>query len=320
MRTRFLYTQSTPRPGYGSHSVASAKQASVLFDEILFERRFGVSEEVPWEEVSRRYGIAESVVAEARRNHPGTETGSFIRWVDAEEKAALEARGARLSEDSNTSEFFGDDPEAPPTGHGSFNGLPAMLEARGFEWVRSVIVAPSKLPQIPRLPGDGSWRRAARAVAQVHKASLYGGHGAQQPLGVTALALFVPDLARLPWEAIADFRAHPGSHEARHRLRDFDAKAQLQPLEAGEIRDFERHVGQEITRGLLAAWSETRPKMGPDVAKEAAKAAIGFIPLAGPALSTGTSIGQTALHLRAHDRSWLSALWNLATSAEAQNT
>jgi hypothetical protein len=318
MSTRFIYTQVTRRLESGPHSIASVKQASVLFDEVLFERRFGVNEDVPWDEVSGRYNIPEETVTKYRAEHPRDEFGRFIRWVDAEEKAALEARGVSLIEDANTSEFFGDEPEAPPLGHGAFNNLPLILRAKGCDWIQDVVVAPDKLPQIPRISGDGSWRREARAIAEVHRATLYGGFGAKGPLGSPALALLVPDLVHLPWEAIAEFRAHPGSHEARHRLRDFDAKAQAQELEVGEIGQFEQRVGAEITGSLLAAWVDTRPRLGRDVAKEAAKTGIGFIPLVGPAVSAGVSIAESTLRRREHDRSWLSALWNLIGRADAE--
>lgn len=317
--TRFLYAQATHRSGYGSHSIVSVKQASVLFDEVIFERRFSVIDDVPWDEVADRYDIPESAIAEERAQHPEwgqRELGRFMRNVDAEEKAALEAAGVLLSEDASTSEFFGDDPEAPPLGHGAFNNILQILAEKGCDWVRDVIVAPRKLPQIPAMPGDGSWRREARAVAEVHGAVLYGGLGAREPLGGSALAILVPNLGELPWQAIAEFRAHPGSVEARHRLRDFDGRAQRETLELQDIQRFEQHVGEEITRSLLAAWAETRPRMGAAVANEAVKTGIGFIPLAGPALSATSSIVETAWKQRGHDRSWLSALWNLITSSD----
>jgi hypothetical protein len=131
--------------------------------------------------------------------------------------------------------------------------------------------------------------------------------------------LLVPDLVDLQWEAIAEFRAHPGTHEARHRLRDFDAKAQVRELETGEIEEFQQRVGAEITASLLAAWADTRPRLGRDVAKEAAKTGIGFIQLAGPAISAGASIAESTLKRHEHDRSWVSALWNLVGRADAES-
>jgi hypothetical protein len=312
-----MYTQDTALLGNGSRSVASAKQASVLFGEVLFETRWGVAEDLPWDEAHERYAWSKASVARARRKEPISEVAHLIRWVDADEKIALEARGVRLIGDASTSEFFVDDPEAPPSGHGFFNGLPHLLQRKGCDWVREVVVNPSTLPDRTGGPDEVAWLGRTRAIAQAHEAALYGGEGDRSPLGAPVLALFVPNLVAVPWEAIAEFRAHPGSREARHRLLDIDARAQLGQVTGDDIADFEHHVGREITRCLLGAWADTRPKMGRNVAKEAVTTGVGFIPLAGSAIAAAASISESAMNLRHHDRSWLSALWNLANSADS---
>jgi hypothetical protein len=51
--------------------------------------------------------------------------------------------------------------------------------------------------------------------------------------GAEALAITVPNVGSLPWEAIAEFREHPGSQEARARLRQFDARGAAGERERG---------------------------------------------------------------------------------------
>lgn len=160
MNTRFIYTQVTRRL-QSAHSVASVKQASVLFDEVLFERRFSVVEEVPWNDVASRYGIPEVAVARLREERFGgsPEYGEFLRDVDEDEKTALEKRGVRLVQDANTSEFFDDDPEAPPKGHGAFNA-PFDSPSEGLRMDTGRNRRPSEAAADPASPWG--WKLAAR--------------------------------------------------------------------------------------------------------------------------------------------------------------
>lgn len=270
------------------HSAGSAKQASVLFDEIAFERRFLVLEGPPERRVAR--------------------------LVSVDEAKRMEASGADIAEWAETSDLFDDDPEAPGSGHGSWNGLHEALEQLGCEWSREVFYDPAVVDATPALPGEERSHRELRAIAIAYQTAIYQPSSTQHLLGGTALAIVVPDIHRLPWQAIAGFREHPGSHEARHRLRDFDAEARRGSVDVEDLQAFERSVAHEVTRALLSAWAETRPRAGLGVAKEAVKTGIGFVPLVGAAISATASLAEIATDVRAHDRTWLSALWNLASS------
>jgi hypothetical protein len=87
-----------------------------------------------------------------------------------------------------------------------------------------------------------------------------------------------------------------------------------QRVDVEDLQAFERSVAREVTQALLSAWAETRPRAGLGVAKEAVKTGIGFVPLVGAAISATASVAEIATDVRAHDRTWLSALWNLASS------
>lgn len=78
---------------------------------------------------------------------------------------------------------------------------------------------------------------------------------------------------------------------------------------------FEREVGHVITKSLLAVWSETRPKIGVDLAREATLAGIGLIPIVGAPLSFSSALTLSADESRRRARSWISALWDLANAS-----
>jgi hypothetical protein len=287
---RFLYSQvrlANGPPG-GFHSIASAKQASVLFDEVLFEQRF--------------FGLDLLLKGQGLQLHE----------LSPDEIDNTHRR--RLAEWSETSDFFIDDPQAPPMGHGTYNELHRILPELGCDWVRAVVGRPDSPPKVRQHPDEHSVRHELRAVAAAHGATVFGGVGRPLPLGGRALGILVPDIQLLPWEAIAEFREHAGSREARHRLRDFDSHAQDGHVDIHDEQRFEQQIANEITRALMAAWSETRPKLAPDLAKEAMRVGIGLIPLAGPPLSTASSIAESAYEIRRNDRSWIAAMWDLVNS------
>jgi hypothetical protein len=63
--------------------------------------------------------------------------------------------------------------------------------------------------------------------------------------GEEALRILVPNLGRLRWEAVAEFREHPRCQEARARLREFEERAAASEPE--DAAAFSRGVAQEVT-------------------------------------------------------------------------
>lgn len=260
----------------------------MLFAEIVFERRLVVVE------------------------------GRGVRDVSQSEADELITQGEILAEE-DTNGFFADLNLLPRVQTGPvapFGGLPDLIQSLSGDWVRVTVADPGVFtPPADIDPDELLWPYALRASADHYNAVTYGCSG-DEVLGAAALSIVVPDLTHLPWGAIAEFRDHPGSHEARHRLRDFDANARLGEFDICDRQRFDRLVAHEITRSLMAAWRETRPKIKIELPKEAALTGIGFVPLVGPALSLGASLGDTQLHAQRHARSWISALWNLLDTAQ----
>ena len=91
----------------------------------------------------------------------------------------------------------------------------------------------------------------------------------QMASGEAALRIVVPHVALLPWETIAAFRDHPGSQEARARLREIEERAATEGLE--DALTFQRRVSQEVTNDLFAVIHDLEGSVGVDVARHAAE-------------------------------------------------
>lgn len=124
--------------------------------------------------------------------------------------------------------------------------------------------------------------------------------------GSESLRLFARNLGALPWEAVVGFREHPGSQEARSKLREFEERAATE--EPQDAYDFLARVSQETTDALLAAWEDLRPSLPEDLAREAVATGVSFVPIVGPFLGPGVSAGHSAYEALKDRRSWLAAL------------
>lgn len=124
--------------------------------------------------------------------------------------------------------------------------------------------------------------------------------------GTEALGLFLPNVGALPWEAVVEWREHPGSQEARTKLREFEERAAW--AEPEEARDFLRQVDREVVDGLLAAHKELLPKWSEEVPKEAVKTFIALIPAVGPFIEKGTTAAEIVGEAVANRRSWVAAM------------
>lgn len=124
--------------------------------------------------------------------------------------------------------------------------------------------------------------------------------------GSESLRLFTRNLGALPWEAILEFREHPGSQEARLKLREFEERATSEGPQ--DAYAFFVRVSQEVTDALLAAWENLRPSLPEDLAQEVAATGVSFIPVVGPLLGPGLSLNQSIYEAFKDRRSWLAAL------------
>jgi hypothetical protein len=66
---------------------------------------------------------------------------------------------------------------------------------------------------------------AAFSVTSLFEPLVVGLGAEPDAAGATALGLLIPSVGGLPWEAIAEYRAHPGSEDARGRLREYEQRA-----------------------------------------------------------------------------------------------
>lgn len=130
--------------------------------------------------------------------------------------------------------------------------------------------------------------------------------------GTEPLRILVPNLGNLPWEVIVEFREHHGSQEARTKLKELEERVAQEELQGN--CDFLLRVSQETTNALLAAWEDLRPSLPEELVREVAATGISLIPLAGPFLGPGASIGQAIYETLKDRRSWLAALMVLRRS------
>jgi hypothetical protein len=131
----------------------------------------------------------------------------------------------------------------------------------------------------------------------------------EDPSGITALGFMIPNVSQLPWEAIAEFRDHPGSCEARVRLREIEAHVLSE--DPADAAAFQKRVAAEITGLLFGAISELSGGIGLALAREAINNALFFIPYAGNIASLAETVGE-AIHER---RTWHAALIKLRSAA-----
>jgi hypothetical protein len=131
--------------------------------------------------------------------------------------------------------------------------------------------------------------------------------------GSEALDLLVPNVGALSWEAVVEWREHPGSQEARAKLREFEERAaQAEPEEAER---FLKQVSREVINGYEAAYRELLPSLPEELQKEMAKTFISFIPAVGPFIEKGTAFAEIIAEAVANRRSWVAAMmWLRARS------
>jgi hypothetical protein len=127
--------------------------------------------------------------------------------------------------------------------------------------------------------------------------------------GDQALSIVVPNIGRLPWEAVGEFREHPGSGEAREMLRTFETIAAQQEPE--DAYAWLKSVSQQVTDAYASALAATTKSLPEELAKEALLTGVAFIPAVGPVVEKTAAVSQTLLEVMRERKSWSAALWQL---------
>ena len=127
--------------------------------------------------------------------------------------------------------------------------------------------------------------------------------------GSEALSVLVPDLTKVPWEAVIEYREHAGSSEARDRLREFERLAQEEEPE--DAYDFLRKVSQEVNKAYRAAVVDLAPSFTEELAKEILLTAVSTVSVIGPPVEKMASLISEARAARAFNRSWIAALMKM---------
>jgi hypothetical protein len=133
--------------------------------------------------------------------------------------------------------------------------------------------------------------------------------------GFSALRFEVPNIAALPWEQIAEIRAHPALVEFRQRLFEAESLARLRLPEASEI-EVQVEVGRILHAGLV---EEVRVRMAPSGWKLAGGVSVqvagGLVPLLG-LVQTAYSAGKEVADSVREGKTWLAVLMRLSCSVE----
>jgi hypothetical protein len=137
--------------------------------------------------------------------------------------------------------------------------------------------------------------------------------GAETDLaGNEALGIIVGNVGALPWEAVFEFREHHGCVEARDRLREFEHLAvESEPRDA---YDFLRKVSQEVNRGFRAAVEDLAPKLPEEIGKQVLLLGVSMASVIGAPIAVLAEGASNISASRAFSRSWVSAVMTLTSS------
>jgi hypothetical protein len=124
------------------------------------------------------------------------------------------------------------------------------------------------------------------------------------PVFGAALEFLVPNVDTLSWEVIAQFREHPGSREARERLRAWESQTNADPDDVAR----QIALAKTIIGDLLAVVRDMRPRPGLNLTKDGVLTATSFVPGVGPFVAHAVSIEETVREGRTYRRSWQAAL------------
>jgi len=132
--------------------------------------------------------------------------------------------------------------------------------------------------------------------------------------GADALGVVVGDVGALPWEAVIEFREHRGSREARERMREFERLA----IESGprDAYDYMKKVGHQVNRGFRAAIEELAPSLPEELAKQVLLNGVAIVTVVGAPVAAVAGAASALSASRSFSRSWIAAVMVL-TAAES---
>jgi hypothetical protein len=278
---------ASPRP------ITRAKEAAILFDELIFE----------------------DGLFEASLNPEGSfqqyRTSDRVTDEDRQRARVIPEPGSRFRLDVRVEPESGGPPIALPPASGKLighyaaewmTGVTDELDQFKLDWVRKVVMAEQDLaesgltPIVAAVADDLGTVGAAAYDEPITKGFAMGALARDlvvagaldatvqvttlfEPLltaqvdairarsvrpGAAALGIVVPDVASLRWDAILEFRDHAASREARGRLRQIEERALSEdPRDAAE---FQRRVGIEVTNELFAVIDDLEGSLELDVA------------------------------------------------------
>jgi hypothetical protein len=316
-------------------AAARAKQAAVLFDELVFEMSvydvlvtdagaFGV----------QRYPnqLTDDDFAQVRRV---AEPGSMSRLILEEDRTEGDGRASGWAvfdaplHVNYVAEWYSVLRDLERCGSGDLPSWVHVVDRRRYLSSEELRRALRRLDfrcysNKQLMPGVHRWLRSWTYKAFNHDALFAGAmaasfnvtthfnpmvaHHKLDPVrsGDNALSVVCPHVGALPWDAVLAFREHSGAQEARSLLRAIDEKAARgEPTEADE----QQRIGQAVTTLLL----QVAKDRGTKVAGEVVKATVGFFPLGplGPIVGAVAGVGPAADRAWRERRSWTAALVTL---------
>jgi hypothetical protein len=321
---------------------ARIKQASILYDRIVFESGFYVATMGP-------DGVFDNYLPETNRPTPDqletfarlkSEPGSFTISVQPDPTKPFTPLLTSPIErffvsefhtliDRLTSELDFDGVESAPVSLSKEGKEYAARLAREYLDAEGAIL-PEGSPRVQgkimqNLFGDLVLTSAlgyANSVDPLHAPILErvirGTGQGYSARGFAALEFEVPNAANLPWETVAEVRAHPAIVEYRQRLFKAENTVRYMLLEASESDiklEVAKELGQEhIDKAIAGIRSRGRELAGSVVWQVAG----GLFPPLG-AVQTALSVGKDVADWNRERKTWLAVLAKLRGPIEIRN-
>ncbi len=303
-----------------------AKQAAVLYDEVVFED--GLFEiDITDGGAVQIWHPPESATEErlARANHPLEIGTPVIFSVGAQPAQGIPAAPEDMrvmmagalkqryvaelvsSVLAHVAEFNDGWAQIAFTGHMNASDFDRWLPHRSTRavWDKALM---------PELGESNQWLRdfviksfdrdaalAAALDADFHVSPLFepmvrarGPEGLSGTAAHDALSYLFPDVTDLPWEVVMEFRAHDASREARSKLHGAIARTRQDGMLAAD---------NALTRDMLFAEKELRKRHS--LSERLTRIAVSVIPMAGGPLAEGSAAMAEAARRK---RDWVAAL------------
>ncbi|HEX3360992.1 MAG TPA: hypothetical protein VHS74_08385 [Solirubrobacterales bacterium] len=302
---------------------ARAKEGAVLFDEVLFEDgqfTAAIGEDMNFTSFRPRHELTDDDLKQpAMQGEVGERFSISIGVQRAPDDSAKELQplGETVVRDAYSVQWHStaiDELQALGVTWADF-GAPSEEDLRGLQPAINATTREFadrlRGNELPHFQADYIAKALARdaVVASALHASINitpmfapmveGAINQQEQTGAEALSFLVPNLERLPWEAIAEFRDMPGSVEARGLLREFEAIALSE--EPGDATDFGNKVKQSVADALAGAVLDSEANVAKAAAREGIGLVVSLVPYVGQFIGAAAGIAD-AIGQRAEQR------------------